>query len=219
MQVSIAAIVGPAELARVRDALAEARFVDGRRTAGWAAAPVKNNLQAEQDPALEDLTHEIVARITANPVFELAARPKRIINATFSRYGPGNAYGTHVDNALMAGERTDVSFTLFLSDPGQYDGGELIIESTAGEDAIKLEAGSLFAYPSTTLHRVAPVTRGERLALVGWVRSYIRDAAKRELLFDLETARRGLFDRHGKTQEFDLLSKTAANLLRMWAED
>jgi PKHD-type hydroxylase len=219
MQISIAGILGARELDKVHRVLGKATFLDGRRTAGWAASTVKNNLQAELDAAVEELTHEVTGSIMANPVFELAVRPKRIINATFSRYGPGHAYGTHVDNALMAGERTDVSFTLFLSDPAQYEGGELIIESAAGEDAIKLEAGSLFAYPSTTLHRVAPVTRGERLALVGWVRSYIRDAAKRELLFDLETARRGLFDRHGKTQEFDLLSKTAANLLRMWVED
>jgi PKHD-type hydroxylase len=124
-----------------------------------------------------------------------------------------------VDDALMHGMRTDVSFTLFLSDPADYDGGELIIETAAGEDAVKLAAGDLIAYSSTTLHRVAEVTRGARLAAVGWARSYVRDAARRELLFDLDTARRSLFAHVGKSTEFDLVSKSLSNLLRMWAED
>lgn len=128
-------------------------------------------------------------------------------------------YGAHVDDALMNGIRSDVSFTLFLSDPATYEGGELVIETSSGEDDIKLPAGSMIAYPSSSLHRVAPVTRGTRLAAVGWARSLIRDAGRRELLFDLDTARQSLFAREGKTAEFDLLSKTSANLLRMWVED
>jgi PKHD-type hydroxylase len=112
-----------------------------------------------------------------------------------------------------------VSFTLFLSEPASYDGGELVIESASGEDAVKLEAGSLVAYPSTTLQHVAEVTRGTRLAAVGWARSYIRDGARRELLFDLDTARRQMFARDGKSADYDLVSKSLANLLRMWVED
>ena len=118
----------------------------------------------------------------------------------------------------MHGLRTDVSFTLFLADPETYDGGELVIESVSGEDEIKLPAGHLVAYDSTSLHRVAPVTRGERMVAVGWAQSHVRDSAKRELLFDLETAKRSLFAQSGKTPEFDLLAKTSANLFRMWAE-
>jgi PKHD-type hydroxylase len=118
----------------------------------------------------------------------------------------------------MHGIRTDVSFTLFLADPDSYDGGELVIESAAGEEEIKLPAGHLVAYASTSLHRVAPVTRGERLVAVGWAQSYLRDAAQREMLFDLETAKRGLFAVSGKSPEFDLVAKTSANLFRMWAE-
>jgi len=137
----------------------------------------------------------------------------------FSRYDADMHYGTHVDDALMHGMRTDVSFTLFLSEPESYDGGELVIESAAGEEAVKLSAGSLIAYPSTTLHRVTAVTRGARLAAVGWARSLIREAARRELLFDLDTAPRALFDRDGKTAEYDLLAKSTANLMRMWVED
>src|SRR5215468_4853765 len=113
----------------------------------------------------------------------------------------------------------DVAFTLFLCDPASYDGGELTIESAAGEETFKLDAGALIAYPATSLHRVADVTRGARLAAVGWARSFIRDPARRELLFDLDTARRQLFARAGKSAEFDLISKSFANLMRMWVED
>jgi PKHD-type hydroxylase len=134
-------------------------------------------------------------------------------------------FGQHVDGGVRIHPhdgrklRTDISATLFLSDPDSYDGGELVIESASGEDAVKLAAGSLLAYPSTTLHHVAPVTRGVRLAAVGWARSLIRDAARREMLFDLDTARRQLFAREGKSAEYDLVSKSLANLMRMWVED
>lgn len=219
MQLSIANVIDAAEIARVRSVLAEARFEHGAATAGWAARLVKDNEQAVVEARVGDVRDELVARVEANPVFRMAARPCGIVNPMFSRYRDGQAYGTHVDNALMGGRRTDVSFTLFLADPASYDGGELVIETSAGEDAVKLEAGSMIVYPATTLHRVEPVTRGERLVMVGWARSYVRDAARRELLFDLETALRVLFDAHGKTAEHDLISKSLANLMRMWAED
>ena len=161
----------------------------------------------------------VETRLRDHPVFALATRPKTILGPLFSRYQPGHAYGAHVDDALMGGIRSDVSFTLFLSDPASYGGGELVIDSTAGEEAFKLAPGSVITYPATTLHRVAPVTSGERLAAAGWVRSFIRDADRRELLFDLDTARRRIFDREGKTAEGDLLAKCAANLLRQWCED
>jgi PKHD-type hydroxylase len=165
------------------------------------------------------LRESLAAKIAANPLFRLVARPKSLSPLILSRYESGMAYGSHVDDALMNGVRTDVSFTLFLSDLDTYDGGALVIETSGGEEDVRLPAGSLVAYPSTTLHRVAEVTRGARLAAVGWARSFVRDPAKRQLLFDLDTARQSLFQRHGKTAEFDLLSKTSANLLRMWAED
>jgi len=158
-------------------------------------------------------------RILAHDVFALAVRPKALTPILFSRYEPGMRYGSHVDDPLMQGLRTDVSFTLFLSDPESYDGGELVIEGASGEDAVKLVAGSLIAYQSTALHRVAEVTRGERLAAVGWARSYVRDGAQRELLFELDTARQQLFAREGKSAEYDLVSKSLANLMRMWADD
>ena len=118
----------------------------------------------------------------------------------------------------MGGIRTDVSFTLFLGDPASYDGGELVMEGTGGEQAYKLDAGSMILYPSGALHRVEPVTRGARLAAVGWAQSLVRDPGKREILFDLDTARRAIFRQQGKTAEFDLISKSTANLMRLWAE-
>ncbi|SRR5581483_879770 len=219
MILAIADVLSAAEVGEVMAGLASATFIDGRATAGWAAKLVKANVQAERGPQLERVSRLVEERLAANGVFALAVRPKRLLGPLFSRFEPGHAYGTHVDDALMDGVRTDCSFTLFLSPPESYDGGELIISTAAGDDAYKLAAGSLVTYPSSMLHRVAPVTRGARLAAVGWVRSYVRDAARRELLFDLETARRRLFDREGKTDDGDLLAKCAANLLRLWCED
>ena len=171
------------------------------------------------DAKAEPIKQKLAAKIAENEVFQLAVRPKKLSPLTISRYQPGMSYGTHVDDALMGGMRSDVSFTLFLADPSSYDGGELVIESPAGEEDLKLPAGALVAYPSGSLHRVAPVTRGVRLAAVGWVRSFLRSPEQRELMFDIETARRALFTRDGKSREFDLMSKASANLLRMWAED
>lgn len=218
MQLVIADVLTPDALADIRETLAAMRFEDGAHTAGWSARLVKNNEQARESATLRLLRERVEAALRDNDLFALAVRPKALTPLLFSRYGVGQAYGAHVDNPLMNGVRTDVSFTLFLADPGAYDGGELVIETAAGEDEVKLPAGSLVAYPSTTLHRVAPVTRGERLVAVGWAQSWVRDASRREILFDLETAKRRLFETQGKTPEFDLLAKTAANLLRLWAE-
>jgi PKHD-type hydroxylase len=218
MQIMIGNVLSAEEVDLVRAALAQASFVDGRETAGFAARLVKNNRQAD-DRKTDTVRKLVEERILGHEVFALAVRPKALTAVMFSRYEPGMRYGSHVDDPLMQGLRTDVSFTLFLCEPESYDGGELVIEGASGEDAVKLAAGSLLAYPSTALHRVAEVTRGTRLAAVGWARSYVRDGAKRELLFDLDTARRQLFKREGKSAEYDLVSKSLANLMRMWVED
>jgi PKHD-type hydroxylase len=220
MQIVIGNVLSPDEVATITATLARATFIDGRATAGFAAQLVKNNQQAEgSDRSLETIRKLVAERILAHDVFRLAVRPKALSPLLFSRYEPGMHYGSHVDDALMDGMRTDVAFTLFLSDPAGYDGGDLTIESAAGEDAFKLEPGALVAYPATSLHHVRDVTRGARLAAVGWARSFIRDPARRELLFELDTARRQLFAREGKSAEFDLISKSFANLMRMWVED
>ncbi len=219
MQIVIGNVLSADEVALVREALAQATFEDGRETAGFAARLVKNNRQAANDRTIETVRKLTEERILGNEVFAMAVRPKALTSVMFSAYERGMHYGSHVDDALMQGMRTDVSFTLFLSDLESYDGGELVIESASGEDAVKLSAGSLVAYPSTALHNVAAVTRGTRLAAVGWARSFVRDAARREMLFDLDTARRQLFAGEGKSAEYDLVSKSLANLLRMWVED
>jgi PKHD-type hydroxylase len=218
MLITIANVLEKADRQEVVRTLVSSRFEHGASTAGWSARLVKNNEQAREGATLTLLRERVSQAILKNELFQLAARPKAMTPLLFSRYHTGQEYGVHVDNPLIDGLRTDVSFTLFLAEPESYEGGELVLETTAGEDRIKLPAGHLVAYPSTTLHRVAPVTHGERLAAVGWAQSHVRDAAKREILFDLETARRRLFEQAGKTAEFDLLAKSAANLLRMWAE-
>jgi PKHD-type hydroxylase len=220
MQIMIADVLSADEVKTVRAALEGARFIDGRETAGFAARTVKHNRQAAgDDRSLETVRKLVAARVLEHELFRLAVRPKMLSPLLFSRYEASMHYGNHIDDALMAGMRADVAFTLFLSEPDSYDGGELVIENSAGEDTVKLASGSLVAYPATTLHRVAEVRRGVRLAAVGWARSFIRDPAQRELLFDLDTARREMFARGGKSAEFDIVSKSLANLIRMWAED
>ncbi|MBA1145715.1 Fe2+-dependent dioxygenase [Ectothiorhodospiraceae bacterium WFHF3C12] len=223
MILCIADVLDADSVARVRAGLARASFRDGRETAGWHARLVKHNQQADsRTEAVESLRSLVDQAVAASPLFQTAARPARQRPVMFSRYESGMSYGAHVDDAVMGqgGDRlrTDLSFTLFLCDPDSYDGGELIMDTTAGEQSYKLPAGAMVLYPSSTLHRVDPVTRGERLAAVGWVQSQVRDPRHRELLFDLETARRRIFETQGKTPEFDLVSKSLANLLRMWVE-
>jgi PKHD-type hydroxylase len=217
MKLTIAKVLNDRELTEIHTAIVALSFETG--SAGWATAGVKRNTQAQASIENEAVSERLAASLLAHDVFALAARPKRIIGPTISRYGAGDAYGAHVDDPLLDGARADLAFTLFLSEVSSYDGGELVVTSPDGDEAIKLPAGHLILYPATTLHRVEAVTRGARYAAVGWVRSFIRGADQRELLFELDTARRALFDRYGKTAEFDVLTKTAANLMRMWIDD
>jgi len=210
-------VLSPEELSHLRTALDTAEFIDGKLTAGWHAKQVKHNRQVKGATAKE-LRGQVQAALERHPLFQVAVRPRYVHSLLLSRYDPGMEYGRHTDNALMGQYRSDVSFTVFLSDPDDYEGGELVMEGADDERAYKLPAGAAIAYPSSTLHRVTPVTSGVRLAAVGWVQSWIRDPAEREVLFDLETVRRSLYAQSGKTDEFDLLSKSVANLLRRWAE-
>jgi PKHD-type hydroxylase len=214
-------ILTSAEARQVRERVESLRFVDGSATAGIYARTVKRNQQLEQGPETQKLQEFCMQALIKSVEFEMFARPKNMKPIMFSRYEPGMEYGTHVDNAVMSGRplvRSDVSLTLFLSEPDTYDGGELTIETMTGGEEIKLPAGWIVAYPSSTLHRVAPVTRGVRVAAVSWVQSVVRDPACREILYDLEATRRSIFDAQGKTRDFDLVSKCFANLMRMWAE-
>jgi PKHD-type hydroxylase len=215
-------VLAPDRVRSLCEALAQAPTYDGKRTAGRSARTVKANRQFDSaSPAAAAAADQVLQALQAHDVVREAARPRRWSRVMFSAYDEGMRYGTHVDDAIMAGEpplRSDLSWTLFLTPPGDYDGGELVIESSAGENAVKLPAGSIVLYPSTELHRVEPVTRGRRLAAVGWIQSLVRDAAQRELLFDLAGARRVLLEHHGPSREADQLQRVASNLLRMWAQ-
>ena len=221
MILCMAEVLSAEEVGRLRALLDEGRFVDGRSTAGWHAAQVKHNLQLAggDDRPADTLVLKALAR---NEVFQMGVRPLSMRPPLFSRYENGMAYGTHVDDPVMgpptAPVRTDVALTVFISPPEDYAGGELVIEGTMGEQAIKLPAGAAVAYPADTLHRVEPVTRGRREVAVTWIQSQVREPARREVLFDLDTLRREEFAARGKSRAFDLLSKTHANLLRAWAE-
>lgn len=208
------------ELAAIQDILADpGLYEDGRLTAGWHARAVKHNLQAKAGGLADGVLTKIEDALMKHEVFVAAARPKCLVKLLISRYGPGMTYGAHVDDALMQGRRTDLSFTLFLADPGSYQGGELVIEDTYHERRVKLAAGQAILYPSTSLHRVEAVQDGMRLVAVGWVRSYIRGQEQRDILFDLETSLRQVHATEGKSPLFDRLVKTRTNLLRLWAED
>jgi PKHD-type hydroxylase len=211
-------VLSPVAAAAVRDLAADLDFADGAATAGRYAREVKANAQARPCAALDGVLENVRRALAAHEIFGIAARPRQFSTLILSRYRAGQTYGLHVDDALMGGIRTDLSFTLFLSEPESYDGGSLVIEDTFEARAIRLKAGEMILYPSNTLHRVEPVTRGERLAVVGWVQSWIRDPGQREILFDLERSLRGVFAEQGKTELFDTLAKTRSNLLRMWAD-
>lgn len=220
MIMQIEGVLTPETTGTLRAALggAEAGFQPGAATAGWHARGVKNNEQATGAAARQAVA-TVEQALLANAVFRAVARPKQLVGLLVSRYGSGMEYGRHVDDALMHGVRTDLSFTVFLNGPEAYAGGELVIEGNDGDSAIKLPAGAAVVYPTTSLHRVAPVTSGERIVVVGWVRSLVRRAEQREVLFDLDATVAQLREAGAGRDLLDRVMKTRANLLRMWADD
>jgi len=224
MLVHIEQLLNAGEVAACRERLAAERWVDGRVTAGEQSARVKNNLQVPEDsPAARELGEMILSALGRSPAFVSAALPLRVFPPLFNRYDEGMGFGAHVDNAIrFAGPvrfRTDLSATLFLSDPGDYDGGELTVEDAYGEHAVKLAAGDLIVYPASSVHRVAGVTRGSRWAAFFWAQSMVRDDAQRTLLHDLDNTIQTLSAKVGQGDpEVVRLAGTYNNLLRMWAD-
>lgn len=224
MILSIAAIPDTAMIARLQDGLAGLSWRDGRATAGAAASAVKHNEQAVMnDTAGVKMRDLLVPIIAENPVVKAAARPRRISSPMIARTPVGGYYGAHVDNAMMgagnARMRSDISFTLFLTDPDGYEGGELIVHAAGITQTIKGKAGEMILYPSTSIHEVRPVTKGARVVCVGWIESMIGDPAHREMLFDLENLRATLRQTHPfGSAEMLTLDKVIANLLRMWGQ-
>ena len=209
-----------------REALAEADWIDGRATAGAQSGAAKHNLQvAEGSPCAQRLGELVLDALSRSPTFLAAAVPLRIFPPLFNRYRGGQRFDAHVDNAVrrVPGTsvriRTDLSCTLFLSDPDSYAGGELLIEDASAERQFKLPAGSLVLYPSTSIHRVAPITRGERLACFFWLQSMVKDNAARQLLFDLDQAIQDLSSERGIDDRVCIrLSAIYHNLTRRWSE-
>ena len=225
MIVTIDPLLDAGELATARSLLASASWSDGRITAGTQAAQAKNNRQlAEDEPGVAPLRRLVLQALSRSPTFFAAALPLKILPPFFNRYADdANAYGAHVDGAMRQAPdgsyvRTDLSATLFLSDPGSYDGGELLIEDTFGTHRIKLPAGSLVLYPSSSVHQVTPVTRGERLASFLFMQSMVRDEGRRRLLYEMDMALLRLRETVGETEPVVQLTGTYHNLLRQWAD-
>lgn len=222
MSLILQEVLAAEDLARVRTELSEINFVSGKRTAGAAARGVKENLQADgSEPRVKELERFVLDALYRHPLFDISARPARISRLLFSRYEPGMTYGAHTDDALMGrGEdklRTDLAFTIFLADRASYEGGALVVTTALGEQEIALEAGDAILYPAGSIHYVAPVTRGARLAAVGWVQSFVADPGQRELLFDLSVTRARLAEAGVARDDLLPLDKSISNLMRMWA--
>jgi PKHD-type hydroxylase len=213
------------QVREARDVLLDAQWTDGNVTAGYQSAKAKNNLQLpESSPEARKLGDMILAALGQNRLFVSAALPSRIFPPLFNCYQGGRSFGTHVDNSIrqVPGApiriRTDVSITLFLSSPDEYDGGELIVEDTYGAHSVKLPAGDMILYPATSLHRVTPVTRGKRLASFFWVQSMIPSDERRTLLFDMDMAIQRLREKLDDGPEVVQLTNVYHNLMRQWAQ-
>ncbi len=213
------------QVAEARLALDRAEWIDGRTTAGHQSARVKHNRQLdERDPTARALGNAILSALERHPLFVAAALPRRIFPPLFNRYEAGEAFGSHVDNSIrqMPGTphriRTDLSATLFFSEPADYDGGELLVEDTYGVHSVKLPAGHLLLYPSTSLHNVRPVTRGARVASFFWIQSLVRDDSARTLLFDLDAAIQRVSAELPDHPAAVQLTAVYHNLLRRWAD-
>ena len=214
------------QVSRSLQLLNEAEWVDGKVTAGSQSGAVKRNMQLpEGSPVAQQLGDALMTVLSNNPGFIAAALPAKVFPPLFTRYQGGEAFGNHVDNAVRPVRgtphkvRTDLSVTLFFTEPEDYDGGELVIEDTYGSKTVKLPAGDMALYPSTSLHRVTPVTRGARIASFFWIQSMVRSDEKRRLLYDMDGAIQALSTEVGQTHEAVVtLTGNYHNLLRMWAE-
>jgi len=219
---AIEGVLDEARLGAVREILAGAGFIDGRTTAGRDARRVKNNLELPvDDPRLAQLNNLVMGALVRHPRYRSAALPLRVAAPYYARYVPGMAYGEHVDDPIMQAEspyRSDIACTIFLSGPADYDGGELVVNTSFGEQSVKLPAGAAVLYPASSRHRVAEVTRGERLVAVTWIQSVVRDPERRALLDDLNQARESLGASDPDGDATARVNHTYVNLVRMWAE-
>jgi PKHD-type hydroxylase len=222
MLLPIADVVSKEELAQLRAQLKDVKFDEGKATAGAAVRDVKHNLQTvATDKALDEPRRLLGAALLKSELINQYALPRRLLPPMFNRYDSGMEYGGHVDNAIMGGGepmRADLSITVFLTDPADYDGGELVINTDGNPQAVKLAAGSAIVYPSTSIHKVNKITRGSRLCGVTWLQSFVRDEAQRDMLFELMQLARWARQVAPGSQEAMKVSKTRTNLMRLWSE-
>ncbi|MCG6971377.1 MAG: Fe2+-dependent dioxygenase [Gammaproteobacteria bacterium] len=223
MLLEISDVLDKNKLENIRAMLDKVTYVDGKLTAGQAAQRVKNNQEMQHgSKQAEFLDHLVMSSLAEHAAFRSGALPYRVAQPVLARYTPGMQYGDHIDDPIMGTGphkfRTDVSVTVFLNDPDEYQGGELIINTTFGDKAVKLPAGSAVMYPSTSVHRVTEVTQGERIVAVVWLQSMVRDAAKRELLYQLDQARNTLLNTKPQAEETKQVDRSYVNLVRMWSE-
>lgn len=223
MLLKIANVLDADKLDNIRTMLEKVRFIDGQHSAGQAAQRVKNNLEMQQEgKQAEYLDHLLMGSLAENADFRSGALPYRVAQPVFARYTQGMHYGDHVDDPIMgtgpAKFRTDVSITVFLNEPDDYEGGDLVINTTFGPQHIKLPAGHAVMYPSTSVHHVAEVTGGERLAAIVWLQSMVRDPGQRELLYQLDQARNVLLAEKPDAEETKQVDRSYVNLIRMWSD-
>ena len=225
MLLRVPQVLNADELQQMQSLMANAEWVDGKVTAGTQSAQVKRNIQLpESSPEAEAARQIVLTALSRNALFFSAALPKKIYPPLFNQYRDGMDFGAHIDNAVRTHAltglhvRTDISCTLFLADPDSYDGGELVVEDTYGQQMVKLPAGDMVLYPGTSLHHVRPVTRGARLASFFWLQSMIRDDAQRTLLFDMDAAIVTLRQQVGDNAAVIRLTGNYHNLIRMWAD-
>ena len=211
-------LLNPKEIELINAALnqSELPWEDGKKTAGNHAAKVKNNRQLDRDSLISKKYAGLIEKkILNNILIKSFALPKRIHGTMFSKSSKGMKYGRHIDNAFMTTGRSDLSFTIFLSEKNEYSGGQLLIESINSEENFKLNSGEIIIYPSTYLHSVEEVLSGERLVFIGWIESYVKSIEEREYLFDLDAGARSLLAKYGRSDELDLIFKSYSNLLRI----
>ncbi|QMU62401.1 MAG: Fe2+-dependent dioxygenase [Gammaproteobacteria bacterium] len=221
MLVKIKSILGDAELQKIQKLLKNAKFRDGHLSAGMAAQQVKNNLEVSDEDITSSLNNIVMNNVLRQPIYQQAALPHRIAAPFYARYETGMEYGEHIDDPIMGqGDRyrSDLAMTIFLNSPDEYEGGELIIQSSYGEQSLKLNAGDAVLYPATTRHRVAKVTSGQRLVAVTWVQSLIRDNEQRELLYQLSKTREKWLHKDPDSEDTKRIDSTYVNLVRMWSE-
>ncbi len=223
MLITLPNVLNKEELDVVYDFIGKADFVDGKLSAGNEASAVKNNSEMQSsDQSMMQLNNLVMGKLVKHPVYLAAALPAKIATPYYARYTTGMYYGNHVDDPVMgpAGQRyrSDLSITVFLNGPDEYDGGELVIQTSFGEQSVKLAAGDAVMYPSSSTHCVNEVTRGERLVGVTWLQSMVRDPAQRELLYRLHQARELLLQNSKGKEETELVSNAYVNLVRMWSE-